>query len=202
LDILGSTAALVVLAPVFAVIAIAIKASYSGVPVFFGVKAVGRGKRSFRFWKFSTMRADAHLVLQAVLDSDPCLKTEWRDTTKLRDDPRVLPGLGQFMRRTSLNELPQFYNVLIGEMSLVGPRPITEEEVVRYLEYGGERLVEARLATRPGITGLWQVSGRNDITYRERVQLDAQYLDTRSTLGDLKILALTVWRVLQRRGAY
>ena len=144
------------------------------------------------------MVADAESRLAQLLASDPALAEEFARTFKLRDDPRVT-RIGRFLRKTSLDELPQLINVLKGEMSIVGPRPITEGEVRRYGQY-----MPIVLSARPGITGLWQVSGRNDVSYSTRVALDVQYAFGQSFTGDLSIIARTFVRVFQtsRGGAY
>jgi len=171
------------LLPLFAIIALAIKLTSRG-PVFYAQTRHGIGGRTFRAWKFRSMIVHADEILPTHLRADPALAEEWRSRHKLRRDPRIT-GLGRFLRRTSLDELPQFWNILVGEMSLVGPRPIVAEEISRYGE--AYSLYQGVL---PGLTGLWQVSGRNLLSYQERVALD------------LYILARTVTAVLFARGAY
>ncbi|PSK82498.1 lipopolysaccharide/colanic/teichoic acid biosynthesis glycosyltransferase [Limimaricola soesokkakensis] len=165
-----------------------------GGPGFFGHERVGRNGVTFKCWKIRTMVPDAEARLAALLASDPEARAEWERDHKLRDDPRVT-RLGALLRKTSLDELPQIWNVLKGEMSLIGPRPVTEAELSRY---GHQSWVY--LSLRPGVTGLWQVSGRNDIAYDERVALDARYLERLSMPLDLKILIQTVGAVLNRTG--
>ncbi|MGR3497402.1 MAG: sugar transferase [Limimaricola soesokkakensis] len=165
-----------------------------GGPGFFGHERVGRNGVTFKCWKIRTMVPDAEARLAALLASDPEARAEWERDHKLRDDPRVT-RLGALLRKTSLDELPQIWNVLKGEMSLIGPRPVTEAELSRY---GHQSWVY--LSLRPGVTGLWQVSGRNDIAYDERVALDARYLERLSMPLDLKILFQTVGAVLNRTG--
>jgi len=157
---------------------------------------VGEGGRSFKIYKFRTMPVDAGDLLKKILDRNPKLRAEWEREHKLKEDPRVTP-LGRFLRKSSLDELPQLINVLKGEMSLVGPRPIVEAETVKY----GDDL-QYYLAVKPGITGLWQVSGRNDLEYAERVFLDKWYVRNWSVDMDLIILLKTVGVVLQRDGSY
>ena len=159
-------------------------------------RRVGRGGRMFSCLKFRTMIPDADQVLRDLLESDPALRAEWVRDHKLRHDPRVT-RLGRFLRRTSLDELPQLVNVLRGEMSLVGPRPVVREELLRY-----GRNVGTYLAVKPGITGLWQVTGRNDTDYRRRVVLDTYYVRNQNLLLDLYILAKTTGVVLGGSGAY
>lgn len=166
-----------------------------GGPATFAHYRVGCGGRLFRCMKFRTMRADAERVLHDLLERDPALRAEWQRDHKLANDPRVT-ALGKWLRRSSLDELPQLLNVLRGEMALVGPRPIT---VVELRRYGPARW--HYLSVLPGITGLWQVSGRNSISYERRVQLDELYVKSRSLWLDFKILIKTVLVVLTRDGA-
>jgi len=186
---------LVALAPLLTLISIAIHLQDGG-PVLFGHTRVGRDGRLFRCLKFRTMAVDAEERLAAYLACDPQARREWRLDQKLRDDPRITP-LGNYLRRSSLDELPQLFNVLRGDMSLVGPRPIVPDEVVRY----GWRF-RHYCRVKPGITGLWQVTGRNDVSYRRRVAMDVMYARSHCLAGDLRILAMTVPAVLLRRGSY
>jgi exopolysaccharide production protein ExoY len=167
-------------------------------PAFYRHERIGRYGRTIGCLKLRTMVVDADERLAALLESDAALAEEFALTFKLKDDPRVT-RLGRLLRRTSLDELPQLVNVLRGEMSLVGPRPITGEEMRRYGAY-----MPIVLSARPGMTGLWQVSGRNDVSYSTRVALDVQYAFGQSLGGDLNILARTVRRVLRpsQGGAY
>jgi Undecaprenyl-phosphate galactose phosphotransferase WbaP len=168
----------------------------SGWPVFFAHMRVGRRGFSFPVWKFRTMYRDADQILEKHLRENPEAKREWERDQKLKYDPRVT-RVGQFLRKFSLDELPQVWNVLRGEMSLVGPRPITKEESVRY---GSCFKLYQRVS--PGITGLWQVSGRNEVGYDQRVRLDEYYVLNWSIWLDIYILAKTPWVVLTKRGAY
>ncbi len=165
-------------------------------PVFFGHERIGRGGKPFLAWKFRSMAVDADRVLEAHLAAHPELRPEWERDHKLRDDPRVT-RVGRLLRRTSLDELPQLWNVVRGEMSLIGPRPIVGAEVSRYQD-----MFELYVRVRPGISGLWQVSGRNDTTYGERVALDSYYVRNWSVWLDLYILARTVRAVCFGKGAY
>jgi lipopolysaccharide/colanic/teichoic acid biosynthesis glycosyltransferase len=167
-----------------------------GGPVLFAHRRIGRDGRSFRCLKFRSMATDAEARLADLLARDPQARAEWERDHKLRNDPRVT-RLGEFLRKSSLDELPQLFNVLRGEMSLVGPRPIVEAEIAKY----GRRFPQY-CAVKPGITGLWQISGRNDTSYRTRVALDCLYAERRSLLLDAKVLAATVPAVLMRRGSY
>lgn len=194
LDVVIASAALLFLLPLLLLIAIAIKLADPG-PVFFRHRRVGRGGQSFACWKFRTMVVDAEARLAQILCTDPLAAREWAEHQKLTSDPRVT-ALGNFLRRSSLDELPQLFNVLRGEMSIVGPRPIVETEAARY----GQHFAVYCLV-RPGITGLWQISGRSDIRYFERVLLDVRYISSKSMLRDLRIIVLTVPSVLAARGS-
>jgi exopolysaccharide production protein ExoY len=168
---------------------------HDGAPVFFGHYRVGRNGRLFRCLKFRTMYRESQTMLQELLARDPAARAQWERDQKLVDDPRVTP-VGRLLRRTSLDELPQLFNVLRGEMSLVGPRPITVGELTRY-----GRVRWHYLSVMPGMTGLWQVSGRNNTSYSQRVALDARYVEQRSFALDLAILLRTVRVVALREGA-
>ena len=165
-------------------------------PIFYGHNRVGRDHSTFRIWKIRTMKLNADKLLQDALARDEALREEWMRDRKLRRDPRVT-RVGRFLRKTSLDELPQFWNVLRGEMSLVGPRPIVEEEIP---SYGPNFLLYCRVT--PGLTGLWQVSGRNAVSRRDRVQLDSYYVRNWSPWLDLHILARTARVVITGLGAY
>jgi exopolysaccharide production protein ExoY len=192
------TLALLILAfflPVMCLIALLIQVRDPG-PVLFAHDRVGRHGRTFPCFKFRSMTRDAEKRLAIVLSGDAAARTEWLRDHKLRRDPRVTP-LGNFLRKSSLDELPQVFNVLRGEMSLVGPRPIVPREAVRYGRYFHDYC-----KVRPGITGLWQVCGRNNVSYRRRVALDVTYTRRRSTLLNLAILGATIPSVLLARGSY
>lgn len=176
-------------------IAFMVKISSSG-PIFYGQNRLGRGGREFKAWKFRSMVKDADAALQHYLAEHPELHEEWERDHKLKRDPRVT-WIGSILRRTSLDELPQLWNILRGDMSLVGPRPIVQSEVPKY----GDRYA-LYLKVRPGLSGLWQVSGRNDTTYAERVALDCYYVRNWTVWLDLVILARTVRVVLWGKGAY
>ena len=194
-DIVVSLFAIIALLPLFAGCAIAIWASSPG-PVLFMHRRIGYRGRSFGCLKFRTMVVDAEQRLQDHLASNPEARREWLATHKLRNDPRIIP-FGRFMRKSSLDELPQLFNVLRGEMSMVGPRPIVEEEVGKY-----EHEFSIYVGSRPGMTGLWQIRGRNKTTYAERVAYDTTYIRTWSLLNDLKILVATIRHVVDTDGAY
>ena len=193
-DLSAAALLLVILSPIMLLIAIALK--LEGGAVFFAHTRVGKNGRAFRCLKFRSMVPHAETKLQMLLQQNPQLKAEWDREHKLKDDPRISP-LGAFLRRTSLDELPQLFNVLKSEMSLVGPRPIVREELQKY---GIEK--SYYLMVRPGMTGLWQVSGRNDVDYETRVYLDAWYVKNWSLWYDLAILFKTIKVVLWRNGAY
>ena len=195
-DMLFSSLALILLSPVFFLLLL-IGWIDNRSPIFFQVR-VGRYQERFVLVKFRTMRRDADRVLGVLLAESPDLAEEFRNDFKLKNDPRIT-RLGKFLRRSSLDELPQFLNVLRGEMSVVGPRPIVRKELSLY----GNAMDEV-LAVRPGLTGLWQVSGRNNLSYRQRVQLDVRYARTRSFQGDLAIILRTIRVVFdpRDRGAY
>jgi lipopolysaccharide/colanic/teichoic acid biosynthesis glycosyltransferase len=185
---------LALLSPLLGVVAFLIWRR-DGAPILFAHYRVGHGGRLFRCMKFRTMLRESEQVLAELLERDPQARAEWARDQKLLDDPRITP-VGRFLRNTSLDELPQLLNVLRGEMCLVGPRPITVTELTRY--------GQARwhyLSVRPGITGLWQVNGRNNTTYDERVALDQRYVEQRSPWLDLAILVKTVRVVIAKDGA-
>jgi Undecaprenyl-phosphate galactose phosphotransferase WbaP len=185
----------VVLLPFIALISILIALESKG-PILYSQRRVGHNGRSFYIWKFRTMVNDASAVLQRYLDNSPELREEWAKNHKLRNDPRVT-RIGALLRKTSLDELPQFWNVLRGDMSLVGPRPIVDDEIAKYKE---SYWVYAKV--NPGLTGLWQVSGRNLTTYTERVAYDSYYVQNWSVWLDIYLLAKTVVVVLTGYGAF
>lgn len=191
LDYVGALVGLVLLAPMLAVIAVLVWLD-SGRPVIYRRRVVGLYGREFDAYKFRTMIVDA----DAYLEAHPDMKEEWEQTGKIRDDPRVT-RVGRWLRKYSLDELPQLFNVLKGEMSLVGPRMITPTE----LDHFG-RWRHNLLTVKPGLTGLWQISGRADLSYGERVRLDMHYIRNYTIWLDLKLLLSTFWAVAQGRGAY
>ena len=195
LDLVSAAGLVLLLAPALVAIALAIWLDGRGGPVLIRHERIGAGGRRFRCLKFRTMCVDADQVLRAHLAADPAARLEWEMSFKLRRDPRVT-GIGRVLRRTSLDELPQLFNILSGEMSLVGPRPITEKEIPFY----GDAYAHY-IGCMPGLTGLWQISGRSDVGYDERVQLDKRYAETWSLALDLKILAKTPLVVLRGSGA-
>lgn len=193
-DLLAALVLLILLVLPFTYIAWQIRRD--GGPAIFKHKRVGQSGREFACFKFRTMYVDAEEHLRLLLTSDPAVREEWEREFKLRYDPRIT-SIGQFLRRTSLDELPQLFNVIRGEMSLVGPRPVIQSELKCY----GED-VDYFLLVRPGMTGLWQVSGRNDVDYATRVYLDTWYVKNWSLWYDVAILFKTIKVVCQRKGAY
>lgn len=185
---------LILLCPLFLAVAYLIW-RHDGAPILFAHYRVGCDGKLFRCLKFRTMVQGSEHVLGELLRNEPAARAEWERSQKLTNDPRITP-IGRFLRRTSLDELPQLINVVRGEMNLVGPRPITVAELARY---GAIRW--HYLSIRPGITGLWQVSGRNDTTYEERVALDRRYVEQRSLWFDITILLRTLRTVALREGA-
>ncbi|MEN8686131.1 MAG: undecaprenyl-phosphate galactose phosphotransferase WbaP [Desulfuromonadales bacterium] len=193
-DIAGSLMLIVMLSPLLAVLFWKVRSD--GGNALYAHKRVGRNGQKFDCLKFRSMVVDAEKILADMLEEDDKLRGEWIEDFKLKDDPRVTP-IGAFLRRTSLDELPQLWNVLRGEMSLVGPRPIVAEEMARY----GNNIHYYK-SVRPGMTGLWQISGRNDTDYSNRIYLDAWYVKNWSLWSDIVIMLKTVDVVLSKRGAY
>jgi lipopolysaccharide/colanic/teichoic acid biosynthesis glycosyltransferase len=165
-------------------------------PVFYSHRRILKGGVFFSMWKFRTMCVNSAEVLDEYLARHPEARTEWNKTHKLRNDPRITP-IGSFLRRYSVDELPQLWNVLVGQMSLVGPRPIVAAEVEKY----GERF-DCYCRVKPGLTGLWQVSGRSELSYEERVALDCEYVERWSLLRDGVILLKTFSSVIKQDGAF
>ena len=195
LDLILGSSLLVFTAPLLCLLAVAVMV-VDGRPVLFWHQRVGMNGRPFACLKFRTMVSDAAARLDALLERDPVARAEWERDRKLRHDPRI-SWLGAWLRRTSLDELPQLWNVVRGDMSLVGPRPVVEDELQRYGPHAA-----LYLKTRPGLSGLWQVSGRNEVDYGQRVRLDCHYVRNWTLLWDLALLLATVRTVLSRRGAY
>ncbi len=197
-DMMFSALLLAFLAPLFAGITLAQLVFAPRAPVLYRQRRVGRGGETFFCLKFRSMCTNADIVLRELLERDPQARDEWAASHKLRNDPRI-SRVGRILRATSLDELPQLWNVLRGDMSLVGPRPVTEGEMQKwYKALGG---AEAYKAVRPGITGLWQISGRSGTTYDRRVSLDCRYVGELSAGNDIRILLRTVSAVLRQEGA-
>ncbi|MDX2230192.1 MAG: sugar transferase [Leptolyngbyaceae cyanobacterium bins.349] len=192
-DVLFSLTVLILFSPLYLLLAFLIAISSPG-PIFYVQERVGRNYRRFDCIKFRTMVEDADTVLAQMMERSPRLRQEFQTNFKLRRDPRIT-WIGRFLRITSLDEFPQFWNVLKGDMSVVGPRPLVVEELPKYGKY-----MDRVLKARPGITGLWQVSGRNDIPYPRRVQIDVYYVNSRSVLMDLWIIVKTIGVVIFPKG--
>jgi len=184
-----------ILLPLIAIIGAAVRLGSPG-PIFFSHRRISRHGAFFSMWKFRTMVTNSQQLLEDYLETHPEARAEWHKTHKLKNDPRITP-IGNFLRRTSLDELPQLWNVLTGSMSLVGPRPIVAAEVEKYGPYFADYCL-----VKPGVTGLWQISGRSQTTYSERVQLDRRYANNWSLFGDIRILFKTLTSVVNQDGAY
>jgi lipopolysaccharide/colanic/teichoic acid biosynthesis glycosyltransferase len=194
-DIVLGIMALLAFMPTMALVALAVWVQDGG-PSLYGQRRVGRDGRPFVCLKFRSMFVDASDRLQHILSTDPEARQEWLENHKLKSDPRVTP-LGNLLRKSSLDELPQLFNVIAGDMSLVGPRPIVEAEINKYGRY-----FRHYCSVTPGITGLWQVSGRSDVSYRRRVAMDVAYARSKSLAFDVSLLCATIPAVLVRKGSY
>ena len=195
-DIMFSIIAILSMLPFFIVLPVLIYIVSPG-PVFFSHNRVGFAGKVFPCLKFRTMTVDADRMLQEHLAQNADARAEWALHRKLKSDPRILPFIGGFMRRLSIDELPQFINVLRGQMSVVGPRPLTREELEDYGE-----AVSRYTSARPGITGLWQVSGRSDISFAHRVELDCDYVKSCALPSDIRLIFKTISVIVNGRGAY
>ena len=193
IDLVVSGVALIVFGPAMILTALLIR--QGGGPALFRHERVGINGKRFYCLKFRTMGIDADARLKAHLERNPEAAREWKDCQKLKNDPRIT-FIGRFLRKWSIDELPQLLNVVRGDMSIVGPRPIVRSEIEKYAEH-----FALYASVRPGITGLWQVSGRSGTSYDERVSLDRKYVETQSVLGDIRIMLLTVPAVFGARGA-
>ena len=197
LDIFVACLALIIISPIFLLIVLLIKFSSVG-PIFFLHKRIRKGQKNFYCIKFRTMHPEAKDILKNILNKNEAIRLEYKTTQKIKNDPRIT-RIGKFLRKTSLDEIPQLINVIRGEMSIVGPRPIIEEEKIKY----GNSISKV-FSINPGITGLWQVSGRNNLTYSKRVELDNIYVRDLNFLMDLRIIIRTIGVILfpMDRGAY
>lgn len=193
-DFVTASILLILLSPLF--VFLYFKITCDGGPIVYGHTRIGMDGKKFKCYKFRSMVVNSQEILENLLASDPEAKAEWDKDFKLKNDPRITK-IGHFIRKASIDELPQLWNVLKGNMSLVGPRPVTESELERYNHY-----VKYYLSVRPGITGLWQVSGRSNTSYTERIRLDVRYIISWSLLQDFIILFKTVYVVLLKKGAY
>lgn len=182
--------------PFFLILALSIRISSHGRAIY-SHERIGRGGKAFKCYKFRTMYEDAESRLEALLRSNPTLREEWNRSFKLKNDPRITP-FGRFLRKTSLDELPQFWNVFKGDLSIVGPRPVVQEELNHHFGVKAYKI----LSIRPGLTGLWQVSGRSDTSYETRIRLDETYVDTQSFFLDLKLILKTIPCMICLKGAY
>ena len=194
-DIVATVCGGILILPILAIVAVLIYLDSPG-PIVFGHKRVGQGGKEFPCYKFRSMVPNAQEALEVYLKENPAAREEWERDFKLKDDPRVT-RIGKFLRKTSLDELPQLWNVLVGDMSLVGPRPIVRDEIVKYGDY-----INDFYLVPPGITGVWQVSGRSDTTYEERVLMDSWYVHNWSVWIDIVYLLKTVLAVVKSKGAY
>ncbi len=195
-DIAFSLFVLFTLSPLYLLIGIAIKLSSDG-PIFYKSVRVKKNFELFPCWKFRTMYIDADRRLAEILEKDKILKEEWNLFRKMQNDPRITP-LGKFLRKTSLDEFPQFYNVLKGDLSIVGPRPYFQEEIDVYVKDKAPMI----LSIKPGLTGIWQTSGRNTLTIMQRIALDEKYLETQSFFLDIKIIFKTIKLIFISHGSY
>lgn len=195
-DISFSLSILALLFPIFLCLSLLIIITSRG-PAIYGHTRLGRGGVPFKCLKFRTMHKDAHLRLHNLLENYPELREEWEKTHKLKNDPRVT-WMGKILRRTSMDEFPQFWNVLKGDLSVVGPRPVVEEEIRKHI---GQKAIKI-LSIRPGITGIWQTSGRSNTTYEQRIALDEKYVDEHTLWLDVKLIMKTIPSMLFSKGAY
>ncbi len=197
MDIVISGLALLFIVPIIAVLAALIKIEGQGGSIFYGGRRIGKNNRYFNCWKLRSMEPNSDHLLQDYLDKNPDKKEEWEKYRKLQKDPRVTTRTARFVRKASLDELPQIWNIFVGDMSLVGPRPILDDEV----SYFEEDTLKEYLSVRPGLTGLWQVSGRNKTSFKRRIYWDSWYVRNWSLWGDIVILIKTPIVLLTRKGA-
>jgi len=196
-DICFSLFCLTIGAPLFLLIALILFITSPG-KIIYSHERIGRGGKPFRCYKFRSMYADADQRLSEILNSNPQLREEWEKNYKLKNDPRITP-FGAFLRKSSLDELPQFWNILKGDLSVVGPRPVVKDEITKYYHVKAYKI----LSIRPGLTGLWQVSGRSDVhSYEKRILMDEHYIENHSFLLDMKLIAKTIPAMLSSKGAY
>lgn len=193
IDITGSLVGFILLAPLFLIIVGFMKYYEPNGPIFFAHERIGLNGEKFKCYKFRSMVVNA----QEIMDNfTPEQKSEFAQNFKLKDDPRITP-IGKFIRNTSLDELPQLWNILVGEMTIVGPRPIVEKELELYGVHQYDYM-----SMKPGLTGMWQVHGRSDTTYEERVLLDLKYMSERCIYLDINLIFMTIFKVVKREGAY
>ncbi len=195
-DVVFSFLVLVCGFPVFLFLGLLVKTTSQG-SIFYGSSRIGKDGKSIICYKFRTMHENAEEHLEKMLSTSPLLQEEWKQTYKLKNDTRIT-CIGSWMRKTSLDELPQFWNVFLGDLSVVGPRPVSEEESKLYLQKKGPKL----FSIRPGLTGIWQTSGRNNLSYDERIDLDERYIDTHSFVFDLWLILKTIPLMIFPKGAF
>lgn len=198
-DLFFSLTFILVFSPLYLLLALLIKWNSRG-PILYVGKRLGKGGKYISIFKFRTMYIDAEKRLKKMLDNNPKMKEEWEIYQKLQEDPRCT-RIGKFLRRTSLDEFPQFFNVLLGDLSVVGPRPHYIEELEEKTHSPLKKYAHLVLAVKPGITGLWQISGRSHLSYEDRVELDSLYFKKQSFFYDLKVVLKTIPLVLISRGA-
>lgn len=195
-DLSFSLLVVVLALPLFVALAVAVRLTSKGKSIY-SQERIGRGGKTFKCYKFRTMHPDADARLKEILASDPERRKEWEELHKLKDDPRVT-ALGSFLRKTSLDELPQFWNVLKGDLSVVGPRPVVRLELEKHFAGKAEKI----FTIRPGLTGPWQISGRSDVSYQKRIEMDEHYVDNQSFWWDLKLVVKTIPAMISSKGAY
>lgn len=195
-DIIFSLLVILIVSPIFLLLIAAIKFSSKG-PIFYGSIRVGLHGKKITCWKLRTMVPNADLLLEDLLKKDSQLKTEWENNYKLKKDIRITK-IGSWLRKTSLDELPQFWNVLKGDLSVVGPRPISFAEVDLFIHNQGGKI----FSVRPGLTGLWQTSGRNNLSYNKRIELEKKYLEKQSFVFDLFLILKTIPTMIFPKGAF
>lgn len=195
-DIFFSLIILLLILPLLLIIAVVIALTSKG-PIFYSSKRIGASGKVINCWKFRTMHPDAEKKLKELLSSSPTLQKEWKENYKLKNDPRITK-VGSFLRKTSLDELPQFWNILKGDMSTVGPRPLSIDEVSVVIEKGKDKI----FSVKPGLTGLWQTSGRNLIPFEQRIDIEVKYVEKRSFWLDLYLILKTIPHMIFSKGAF
>jgi undecaprenyl-phosphate galactose phosphotransferase len=197
-DIIFSIFAILLTSPIMLIIIILIKIKSPNSKIFFTQERLGLNGVTFKVFKFTTMIPNAENILKNWLEIHPEIKEEYLKYRKLKDDPRIIKGIGNFLRKSSLDELPQFFNVLKGDMSVVGPRPYIENEFHKHEDYH----IKEILSVKPGVTGYWQVNDRNHSTFNERVDTDLEYIQIRNFILDIKIIFKTIMMIVNRKRAY
>jgi undecaprenyl-phosphate galactose phosphotransferase len=197
-DIVFSIFAIILLSPIYLIVALLIKIKSPGAPVIFTQQRLGLNGKFFRVYKFRSMIPNAEKVLDEMLNNNPKVREEYLTYRKLKDDPRIIPGIGNIIRNYSIDELPQFFNVLFGDMSVVGPRPYIANEFVNH----SQKYVKIITSVKPGVTGYWQVKERSNSTFNKRVEMDIEYIQNQTFWGDIKIIIQTVLVMVFKKGAY